>query len=114
MSPKVKAIKAPRGASWFELGWSDQLVVRLPNRILRGYCPCAGCQGHGGEIHFRDGHDSELKEIEEVGRYGLRLVWGDGHGDGIYTFEHLRLLCELQQQHGEALPEAVPALQRSS
>jgi DUF971 family protein len=25
-----------------------------------------------------------------VGAYGLRILWSDGHGTGIYTFERLR------------------------
>ena len=25
-----------------------------------------------------------------VGRYGLRIVWADGHDTGIYTFDLLR------------------------
>jgi ATP-binding protein involved in chromosome partitioning len=30
--------------------------------------------------------------IALVGAYGLKVVWSDGHGTGIYTFAHLRSL----------------------
>jgi DUF971 family protein len=28
-----------------------------------------------------------------VGAYGLQVDWSDGHGTGIYTFEHLLAVC---------------------
>ncbi len=55
-------------------------------------CPCAHCQGHGGQIEFVPGGNSELRQIEPVGHYALKLVWGDGHESGIYTFAYLREL----------------------
>ena len=30
--------------------------------------------------------NSELAAVEPVGRYGMRLRWGDGHDTGIYTY----------------------------
>lgn len=87
-------IKAPHGAKTTEITWADGLVCSYPNTILRGYCPCAGCQGHGGGIGFVAGHNSELRGIEQVGNYALKLVWGDGHDHGIYTFSYLRELAD--------------------
>jgi DUF971 family protein len=31
-----------------------------------------------------------VKDIEPVGRYGLRFRWSDGHDTGIYSFSLLR------------------------
>jgi len=36
----------------------------------------------------------ELKDAAAVGNYALQFRWGDGHGEGIYTWELLRGLCE--------------------
>ena len=33
------------------------------------------------------------RDLETVGTYALKLVWGDGHDTGIYTFRYLRDLC---------------------
>jgi DUF971 family protein len=110
---RIQAIRAPHGSTWFEADFSDGFRGRVPNRILRGYCPCAACQGHGGELAFRDGHDSDLLEIHPVGRYAVSLVWGDHHQSGIYAFDHVRRLCELYAEHGEELPTRVPSLTRS-
>lgn len=72
--------------------WSDGHVSEYPFAYLRGWCPCAGCQGHGGERRFVHAN-SELERIELVGRYALTPVWGDGHETGIYAYRYLRELC---------------------
>jgi DUF971 family protein len=86
-------LRAPRGARQMEIDWADGHRSLYPHAVLRGYCPCATCQGHDGPIQFKEGGDLELVEIEEVGNYALRFGWGDGHGTGIYTFRFLRALC---------------------
>lgn len=107
-------VRAPHGADVFEIEWADGAVSRLPHRILRGYCPCAGCQGHGGGIHFQEPASSlELRDVGQVGNYALALTWGDGHSTGIYTFTYLRRLGDLVAAHGDALPEAHPELSDS-
>jgi DUF971 family protein len=88
----VVHIKAPHGARTTEIAWADGARSVYPNDLLRGYCPCARCQGHGGHIGFVPGGNSELRELELVGNYALKLLWGDGHDTGIYTFRYLREL----------------------
>lgn len=103
-------LKAPHGSTTTEITWSDGARFVYPNEILRGYCPCAVCQGHGGEIHFVPGN-SELRDIEQVGTYALKLVWGDGHETGIYTYEYLRKLgdrAEVQKSGGPAASGGAP------
>jgi len=73
--------------------WDDGHVGDYPREYLRGYCPCALCQGHGGKIKFIDGGASGLHEISPVGNYAIQFAWEDGHSTGIYTFEYLRSLC---------------------
>jgi DUF971 family protein len=72
--------------------WSDGHVSDYPFAYLRGWCPCAGCQGHSGERRFVHA-DSALQTISVVGRYALNPVWGDGHETGIYSYQYLRELC---------------------
>lgn len=109
-APVPIAIAAPQGAAWFEITWQGGQKQRLPNAIVRGYCPCASCQGHVGPISFVPGRDSELLELNPVGNYGLRLLWGDRHETGIYTFRFLKQLADLYAEHGDALPQLVPQL----
>jgi DUF971 family protein len=86
-------VRAPRGARAMEIVFADGHVGQYPHEALRGYCPCAQCQGHNGPIRFVPGGNLELSEISEVGNYALSLTWGDGHRTGIYSFRYLRELC---------------------
>jgi len=103
-------VKAPHGSRRFAVSWADGQTLEIPHRILRGYCPCASCQGHSGATRFVDSGDPELRDIGQVGNYALELTWGDGHATGIYTFPYLRRLSDLYAEHGDALPERLPEL----
>lgn len=109
MEARLKPIrvKAPHGARQLEIVWGDDHHTSFPHELLRGYCPCAGCQGHSGSIRFQEGGDLELKRIEQVGNYALSFAWGDGHDSGIYTFRYLRALGDMIDAEGA---EAVKAL----
>lgn len=92
-------VRAPHGARQLEIDWADGHMGLYPHGVLRGFCPCAHCQGHEGAIRFVPGGDRdeggalELTAIHEVGNYALQLTWGDGHSTGIYSFRFLRRLC---------------------
>jgi DUF971 family protein len=101
------AVRAPRGARNLEIEWSDGTKVIYPHEIIRGFCPCATCQGHSGSIRFVPGGDLELKELEQVGNYALGLSWADGHSSGIYSFRYLHALGGLLASEG---PEGLKAL----
>ena len=100
-------VKAPHGATKLEITWADQHRSVFPHEILRGYCPCAGCQGHSGRVVFQSGVNLEIRRIEQVGNYAHSFGWGDGHETGIYSFRFLRSLGDLIDEQGA---EAVKAL----
>ena len=89
----IVEIRAPRGARTMQISFEDGHEGVYPHALLRGYCPCAQCQGHNGPIQYVEGGDLELADIAEVGNYALRLTWGDGHSTGLYAFRYLRALC---------------------
>lgn len=104
LTPKL--VKAPHGAMVFEVEWSDGSRSVVPHEILRGYCPCATCQGHSGEIAYKPGGNLELVEIRRVGNYALALGWADGHDSGIYSFDYLHKLGKRVEVEGaEALKQ---------
>lgn len=86
-------LRAPQGAQVMEIEWADGHTGTYPHEILRGFCPCAHCQGHEGPIRFVSGGDLTLEDIQPVGNYAVRLAWADGHQTGIYSFRYLRALC---------------------
>ncbi len=82
--------------------WSDGHSGPVRLRSLRDRCPCAGCQGESILFqHYTPATPDptapgryELRGVETVGNYALKFSWGDGHDQGLYTWEHLRGLCE--------------------
>jgi DUF971 family protein len=112
LAMKPVRVRAPRGARVLEVHWADGYTGKIPHELLRGYCPCAGCQGHSGTIKFVPGGDLELESISQVGNYALQLVWGDQHGSGIYSFKYLRSLSELAERLAAAPEEKRPKLPR--
>lgn len=80
--------------------WKDGHKSRFPLAALRRNCPCANCRekrqevAPPGELVLLDDNmvkaAAEVRRFEPVGRYGIRIVWADGHDYGIYTFEALR------------------------
>jgi DUF971 family protein len=95
---RCKAVRSPKGARTTEIEWGDGHRSIHPHDILRGYCPCAGCQGHSGAIAFKKPEDFmlEIEAIEPVGNYALQLTWFDGHSSGIYSYRYLRALCQCE------------------
>ena len=74
--------------------WDDDVMSDYPFAYLRGWCPCAVCQGHGGERRFTQVEDPQLVSVSLVGNYAVNPTWSDGHETGIYTFEYLRELSD--------------------
>ncbi|TAH34570.1 MAG: DUF971 domain-containing protein [Planctomycetota bacterium] len=78
--------------------WSDGLRAELRPRQLRLRCPCAACVSETTGRRLLDpaliAGDLMLADMQPVGRYAYRCLFGDGHDTGIYTLEHLRELCE--------------------
>ena len=79
--------------------WSDGTQSRYDLDGLRRSCPCALCcevREQSDELSLLSGEavsaTAEAQRVEFVGRYGLRILWGDGHDQGIYTFDFFRQL----------------------
>lgn len=75
--------------------FDDGHVADFPHEYLRGFCPCAMCQGHTpGPVRFHAPAGPVTPTgIEPVGNYAISFRWSDGHSTGIYRFEFLREIC---------------------
>ena len=77
--------------------WRDGHESHYHGPVLRGLCPCAGCQDEDtGQrlilpMHIPD--TIEFNTVELVGQYALQFEWSDGHRTGIYSYDRLRQLC---------------------
>ncbi len=87
---EVRKLAAERSVA---VTWDDGHESRYPWEYLRGWCPCAECQGHTDARRFNPVSGVDLEGIAPVGRYALTCSWSDGHAAGIYTFAYLRSLC---------------------
>jgi ATP-binding protein involved in chromosome partitioning len=77
--------------------WSEGRCV-LPARDLRLACPCAVCHEEMTGRPLLDpasvSDDIMLLKVSLVGAYAIRIDWSDGHSTGLYTYDHLKKLCE--------------------
>lgn len=85
--------------------WSDGHQSIYALHYLRGFCPCAVCQGHGGAWNFQANTAPDIADIHEVGNYALGIGFSDGHSTGIYTFDILRELCPCSPCQTQQGPE---------
>jgi len=96
---QLKSIKKT-SANNLTMTWSDEHVSKFDTNYLREHCPCASCQGETVLFQTYVPEKKELlpehnvvKAISPVGNYAIKILWGDGHDSGLYTFEYLRKLC---------------------
>jgi ATP-binding protein involved in chromosome partitioning len=94
LAPEPVEVAQEKESKTLRIRWSDGVTTRYALSGLRGWCPCAGCQGHGGERRFVPSGAPRLEGVEGVGRYALRLIWSDGHETGMYPFSYLRELAD--------------------
>lgn len=86
-----------------EITWLDGHRSVYDFEYLRWSCPCATCQGEGGQPGVLEStaaltpEQTALVDMGPVGNYAMSLVWEDGHSSGIYTFEYLRRLCPCEE-----------------
>ena len=109
-TPHPVAIEYVSAKSVLKITFSDDLVAEYPTVYLRGYCPCARCQGHGAGppswIPVTHAKQAEVEDVTPVGNYAICIAWADGHDTGIYTFASLR---EMHQPDGYDPKETVVA-----
>ena len=86
-------IRYDQAAQRLHITFSDGVEADFPTPYLRGYCPCARCQGHSGGppqwIEITNTRQITVEDVTQVGTYAICIVWGDGHDTGIYTFQKL-------------------------
>ena len=92
-------IELRRGAEdrTMRIRWSDEHRSEYPWVYLRGWCPCATCQGHSSQTRFIEVPNPRLTGYEPVGRYALRFLWADGHSTGMYSFDWLKEIADFSE-----------------
>lgn len=79
--------------------WGDGHTSMYPVSRLRGYCPCALCQGHDvGGLKWIENKVSAIFDVELVGRYAVNFKFADAHNTGIFRWEMLRRLDPAEEE----------------
>jgi len=77
--------------------WPDGFEGDIPNRTLRGACPCAVCvDEHTGKALLdktRIPDDIAIEAMQQLGNYAMSFSWTDGHTTGIYSWDLLRAIA---------------------
>ncbi len=84
-----------------ELTWPDDVVHNLPCEYLRVYSPSAEVRGHGpGQETLQLGKENvNIKEIEPIGHYAVKLGFDDNHDSGLYDWGLLRELGDNYEEY---------------
>jgi DUF971 family protein len=77
-----------------EVVYDDGFAALNSAESLRVNSPSAEVQGHGPgqRVEVKGKENVRIVDIEPIGNYAIRIVFDDGHGTGIYTWEYLREL----------------------
>lgn len=91
--------------------FEDGAKFTLPAEYLRVESPSAEVQGHQPEekITVPGKRSVRIAEVEPVGNYAVRLVFDDGHGTGLYTWDLLYAYGLQQEEKFAAYLKALEA-----
>ncbi|MCK5903549.1 MAG: DUF971 domain-containing protein [Cocleimonas sp.] len=86
-----------------ELTWPDGITHTLSCEYLRVSSPSAEVQGHGpGQEKLQLGKENvNIKAIEPIGHYAVKLVFDDNHDSGLYGWDLLRGLGDHYEENWE-------------
>ena len=95
MPPRVTELKLHQKSRVLEISFDDGSRHHLSCEYLRVFSPSAEVRGHGpGQELLQIGKEEvNIKAIEPVGQYGVKLVFDDGHDTGIYSWAGLHELA---------------------
>jgi len=100
MSKAPERITLHRKSAELELQFGAE-QYRLSAEFLRVHSPSAEVQGHNPtQAVLQTGkQDVNIKRLEAVGNYAVKLVFDDGHDTGIYTWEQLYDFCQQRDRY---------------
>ena len=105
---KVRVDKT--GGTGVTIDWKDGHQSHWSFRWLRDACPCATCheaREHEGRapgvakakpVSILPLYENPVRplDVEPVGKYALRFRWNDGHESGLYSWDYLRNVCDIE------------------
>lgn len=92
--PKPTSINLHQKSRILEIEFDDGTAYKYTCEFLRVHSPSAEVAGHGpGEEVLQIGKEGvNIKAIEPVGHYAVKLVFDDQHDSGLFSWEYLHKL----------------------
>lgn len=92
--PKPTSINLHQKSRVLEIEFDDGAAYKYTCEFLRVHSPSAEVAGHGpGEEVLQTGKEGvNIKAIEPIGHYAVKLVFDDRHDSGLYSWEYLHKL----------------------
>ena len=95
---KKKPVSIECFESFILFNWEGGPEICLDLKTLRECCPCAFCSGetdvlgnvYAGNKKQLSKEGFVLKGYSFVGLYAVRFIWGDGHSDGLFSFDLIK------------------------
>ena len=100
MSPHPVSIKLWTKSRQLNIEFDDGSIFKLSCEYLRVYSPSAEVKGHapGQSVLQLDKEKVNIKQIEPVGNYAVKLHFDDGHNTGLYSWDYLYELGKYQSK----------------
>ncbi len=82
------------------IAWNNGTDSKIKLANLRMNCPCAVCTTERESqssryIPIYSETQLKVRNIELVGNYALGITWADEHNTGIYDFNYLKKLSDI-------------------
>jgi len=92
--PRPVELKLRTESRVLEVRFDDGECYELSFEYLRVFSPSAEVKGHGGGegVLVTGKKDVRITGIEPIGNYAVRLLFDDGHGTGLYSWNLLHEL----------------------
>ena len=93
-APWPTSISYKRATRTMSVVFDDRSSFDLPAEYLRVESPSAEVQGHGAatKVTVAGKKNVGIADIQEVGRYAVRIVFDDGHDTGLFSWDYLHQL----------------------
>jgi DUF971 family protein len=111
MEPAPVELRLRKASRCLAIEFDDGNRFELPFEYLRVYSPSAEVKGHGpGQEFLQTGKERvQVRKIEPIGHYAVRLHFDDGHNTGLYSWKYLYELGRDRERNWQAYLDRLSA-----
>jgi len=90
-TPRPTEITLHQQSKVLDVAFDDGSRFSLPCEYLRVFSPSAEVRGHGPgqEVLQKGKREVNIRAVDPIGVYAVKLVFTDGHDTGIYSWDYL-------------------------